>query len=172
MSISIASEKSLLSHDEFEAIKPTHHPAISSLSVEILQEAQRDLRQRRDKTRTVARQNRRRAQSRRGAREVVPAGEEAHAGKRKQVFAQALKRVNHELQRRHEVAAREALMDSAKRALELRRGKAPASRPAAGPSAGEGMTPKPSRRRTVEVAGREVGRVSKATKVAQAKRDS
>jgi DnaJ-domain-containing protein 1 len=172
MSISIASEKSLLSHDEFEAVKPTHHPAIASLALEVLQAAQRDLRQRRDKTRSISRQNRRRAQSRRGAREVAPAGEEAHAGKRKQVFAQALKRVNHELQRRQELAARATLMASAQRALELRRSKAAGPRPAAGQSAGEGMASKPSRRRTVKVAGSEVGRVSKATKAAQAKRDS
>jgi hypothetical protein len=172
MSISIASEKSLLTHDEFEAVKPTHHPEIASLAVEALQEAQRDLRQRRDKTRTIARQNRRRAQSRRGAREVAAAGEEAHAGKRKQVFAQALKRVNHELQRRREVAAREALMDAAQRALRLRRGGPAAQRPAAGATASEGMTPKPSGRRATKVAGSEVGRASEANKVAQAKRDS
>jgi hypothetical protein len=44
--------------------------------------------------------------------------------------------------------------------------------PAAGDTAKEGMTPRPSRRRVTRVSGKRIGSVSQATKVAQAKRDS
>jgi hypothetical protein len=171
MSIPIASEKSLLTHEEFEAVKATHHPAVSGMSVEALQSAQRDLRQRREKTRTLVRQNRRQAQAKRGAREASPGAEEPRASRRKQVFAQALKRINHELERRRVAAARATLADAVHRALKKRRMKAVPERPASSHTLAEGAVQKPGRRRKVEVEGREVGRVSKATKVAKAKRD-
>ncbi|MBV9519118.1 MAG: hypothetical protein JO068_13460 [Hyphomicrobiales bacterium] len=105
MSIPVASEKKLLATEDFEAVKVTHHPAILSLSLEALQSAKRDLGERREKLRLILVENRR-ARVRRTAREAASKRDEAQAGRRKQVFAKALRRLNHELSRREEAEAR------------------------------------------------------------------
>jgi hypothetical protein len=105
MSIPIASEKKLLTPEDFEAVKVTHHPAISSLSLEVLKSAKHDLGERREKLRVILVENRR-ARVRRTVREASSKGDEAQVGRRKQVFSKALRRLNHELRRREEVEAR------------------------------------------------------------------
>src|SRR5262245_54723971 len=91
---------------------------------------------------------------------------------RKQVFAAALKRVNKELGRIQKLAARTAHVEAARRALALHRAAQFAPYPPAGETAHEGMRPLPSRRRRTWVAGAKIGRVSQATKIAQAARDA
>jgi hypothetical protein len=172
MSISIATERSLLNHEEFEAIKATHYPFISNLSAEELRSAARDLRQHRDKAQTIARNRRREMRGKADPRGESPVRHDAHAWQRKQVFVQAVKRLNRELSRLN--AAEQAqpnLVETSRRALELLRANRKVHHPSAGRTAGLGMTAKASDRRTVEVDPREVGRVSQAVKAAQAKRD-
>lgn len=104
MSIPVARERSLLSPAEFEVVKATHHPAISSLSLEALRSAKRDLSETGEKLRARLVEERR-ARVRRTAREASPSTEPPLA-RRKQVFAKALRRLNHELHRREEAAAK------------------------------------------------------------------
>jgi hypothetical protein len=105
VSIPVAAEKKLLTPEDFEAVKVTHHPAISDLSLESLKSARHDLGERREKLRVILVESRR-ARERRTAREASSKGDEAQVGRRKQVFSKALRRLNHELHRREEVEAR------------------------------------------------------------------
>ena len=86
------------------------------------------------------------------------------------MFAAALKRVNKELSRVHKLEAATATSEAAWRALALRRAAQFAPYPPAGDT--EGMRPRPSQRRRTNVPPGKIGRVSQATKVAQAARDS
>jgi hypothetical protein len=105
VSIPVAAEKKLLTPEDFEAVKVTHHPAISDLSLESLKSARHDLGERREKLRVILVESRR-ARVRRTASEASSKGDEAQVGWRKQVFSKALRRLNHELHRREEVEAR------------------------------------------------------------------
>lgn len=172
MSISVATERSLLNHDEFEAIKASHYPFISSLSADELRSAARDLRQHRDKAQTIARHRRREMRGKADPRGESPVRHDAHAWQRKQVFVQAVKRLNRELSRLEAAEKRRpSLVETSRRALELLRANRTVHHPSAGRTAGLGMTAKPSDRNTVDVDPREIGRVSQAVKAAQAKRD-
>jgi hypothetical protein len=173
MTIPIATERSLLSHDEFEAVKASHYPFISSLSTDELRALRGDLRGRRSKARTIARQQRREVRGKAQPRGSTPARDDAQAMRRKQVFVQAVKRLNRELHRLEEAAkAPTPLVESARRALEMLRANRAVHHPSSGRTAGGGMQPNPSERRTVEMDPREVGRVSQAVKAAQARRDA
>ncbi|WP_163163369.1 hypothetical protein [Bradyrhizobium uaiense] len=172
MSVACKFERSLLSHEEQETIRLTHHPAIYSVEAAELEAMRPRLRKMRDKERTVGRQKQRESRGKAEARGASFPGTAKHASERKQVFAAALKRVNTELKRLHNLATRTAHVEAARKALALHRAANFTARPPAGDTAGEGMAPKPSERRKKIVAGAKIGRVSQATKVAQAVRDA
>ncbi|WP_407160233.1 hypothetical protein [Bradyrhizobium sp. STM 3557] len=130
------------------------------------------MRKMRDKERTFEQQRRRERHGKAEARGASFSGTAEHASERKQVFASALKRLNKELARLHNLAARTAHVDAARRALALYRAANFMTYPPAGASANSGMVAKPSPRRRKIVTGARVGRVSQATKVAQAIRDA
>jgi hypothetical protein len=172
MSVSCKFERSLLSHEEHEFVRLTHHPAIYEHDADGLKALRVRLRELRDKERTLVRQKQR---ERRG--KVEPRGRSFPGTvdqplHRKQVFAAALKRVNKELARIAKLAARTAHVDAALRALALRRAAQFAPYPPPGETVHEGMRPLPSRRRRTSVAREKIGRASQATKIAQATRDS
>jgi hypothetical protein len=169
MSIPIASEKSLLSQEEFEVVKATHRPAISGMSLEALESARSDLRERREKTRALVQDSRRRVRTKRGSSETSPGAKEPPAGRRKQVFAQALKRLNHELSRREAATAR-AVPSDAPRVPRTQRGTT--TPPPAAPDAKRGTAQNPKRRRKLGGEEGEVKRASKTTKAGKAKRDA
>lgn len=171
MSISVATERSLLSHEEFEAVKATHYPFISGLSADELRDVARNVRAHREKAKTIARNHRREMRKKAAPRGESPVSEDAHAWDRKQVFVQAVKRVNRELSRLKAAKKRPPLVESAQRALELRRANRQVHHPLAGRAASFGMRSKASTRRTVRADPREIGRVSQFVKAAQAKRD-
>ena len=91
---------------------------------------------------------------------------------RKRIFAAALKRLNTELRRVHNLTARTAHVEAARKALALRRAANFVPYPPAGSTSNEGMAPRSSMRRRKIVTGAKIGRVSQATKVAQAIRDA
>jgi hypothetical protein len=99
-------------------------------------------------------------------------GTAEHASERKQVVAAAFKRLNNELRRLHNLAARTAHVEAARKALALRRAANFVTYPHAGTTANEGMVPKVSTRRRKIMTGTKIGRASQATKVAQAIRDA
>ena len=172
MSVPCKFERSLLSHDEHEAIRLTHHPAIYDVEVAELEAMRPRLRQMRDKERTLGRHKRREERGKAEPRGTSHPGTSQHASERKQVFAAALKRVNNELKRLHNLAARSANVEAARKALALHRAANFMPYPPAGASANEGMPPKASPSRRKIITGAKIGRVSQATKVAQAVRDA
>lgn len=171
MSTSAKFERSVLSHDEFEVVKGTHHPAIYQLDdLKALQDLQGRLRTLRSKERTLARQKRREVRGKADARgRSFPATAEQPL-KRKQIFAAALKRVNNEIRRVRVLDARAQHVDAAHKALRLRREANFIHHPVE-KTASEGMNPLPNKRRRSHIPGSQVGSVSQATKVAQAKKD-
>jgi hypothetical protein len=172
MSVSCKFERSLLSHEEYETIRLTHHPAIYDVEVAELEAMRSRLRKMRDKERTLGRQRRREVRGKAEARGVSFPGTAKHASERQQVFAAALKRLNKELKRLHNLAARTAHVEAARKALALHRAANFMTYPPAGTTANEGMMPKASTRRRKIITGAKIGRVSQATKVAQAVRDA
>src|SRR5215468_906953 len=172
MSMSCKRERSLLSHEEHETVRVTHHPAIYQHDVEGLRALRVRLRQLREKERTLARQKQREVRGKAEARGGSFPGIADLPLHRKQIFAAALKRVNKERSRIHKLEARTAHVEAAWRALALRRSAQFRPYPAAGNTAHEGMQPLPSRRRRMTKSRDKIGSISQRTKVAQAVRDS
>jgi hypothetical protein len=171
MSVPCKFERSLLNHDEYETIGLTHHPAIYDVEPAELEAIRSRLRKMRAKEQTLSRQKRREARGKRGARGASFPGTAERPSQRKQVFAAALRRINKELERLYNLAARTAHVEAARQALALRRANF-IPYPSAGAAASEGMAPHPSRRRKTIIEGAKIGRISQATKIAQAVRDT
>ena len=171
MSVACKFERSLLSHEEYEVVRVTHHPTIYGLDGTQLRATKLRLRTMRDKERTLARQKRRELRGKSEARGGSFPGTAERPSQRKQVFASALKRVNKEINRLRKLEAHAAHVEAAHRALALRRASKFVHHPAAGDTAHEGMRPLPGMRRT-KVHPAKVGSISQATKDAQARRDS
>ena len=121
MSVPCKFERSLLSHEEHETIRLTHHPAIYDVEAAELEAMRPRLRKMRDKERTLSRQKQREGRGKGEARGASFPGTAEHASERKHVFAAALKRVNKELGRLHNLAARTAHIEAARKALALHR---------------------------------------------------
>jgi hypothetical protein len=172
MSISCKAERSQLSHEEFELVRVTHHPAIYDLAGEELRALKLRLREQRSKARTLARQRQREIRGKSGPRGKTFPGTVEQPLKRKQIFAAALKRVNNEIDRLQKLEARTAHIEAARSALALHRASKFTHHPEPGHAHREGMQPLPSVRRLTKVPPGKIGSISQATRVAQAIRDS
>ena len=172
MSIPCKFERSILSHDEHQAILRSHHPEIYDAGLDDLKALRQRLRDMRDKEGTLARENRRALRGKGAPRGGSFPGTAEHPLRRKQVFAAALKRVSKEINRMQKLDVRAAHVEAARRALAMRRAAQFPPRPATGDMAGEGMHPSPNERRRTRVPPARIGRVSQATKNAQAARDA
>lgn len=167
MATNIATERRILG-DDFAVVAPSHYPALGELPAEDVLALARTLREHRDRLRGMLHANRR---ARRGKGEArASAGHDAAVARRKQVYAAALKRVNHRLDILHGTARRAWHAVALREALARKRAASP-HHPGAGATGGEGMHAKPSRKRLVRTDPREIGRVSAFVKAAQAKRD-
>jgi hypothetical protein len=171
MSIASKAELSVLSHEEQEMVRPTHHPAIYQLDGETLRALQRRLREQRGKMRSFVRQKRRESRGKAEARGASFPGDAEQPRRRKQVFAAALKRVAKELARLRALEARTEHVEAARQALALARTEKFVHHPAAGdtPRTGPGLSR--TVRRSRHVPGGTIGSIVKANKVAQARRD-
>jgi len=172
MSIPCKFERSVLSYDEHEIVLRSHHPEIYDVGLDDLKALRQRLRDMRDKERTLAREKRRRARGKEMPRGGSFPGTAEHPLRRKRVFAAALKRVNREIDRMHKLEAQTAHVESARRALAMRRAAQFPARPPSGDTASEGMRALPNRRRRTRVPPATIGSVSQATKNAQAARDA
>ena len=170
MSIPCKFERNILSHDEHEVILRSHHPEIYDAGLDDLEALRQRLRDMRDKERTLARENRRAARGKGAPKGGSFPGTAEHPLQRKQVFAAALKRVSKEIGRMRKLDARAAHVEAARCAM--RRAAQFPSPPPAGDVARDGMRPSPSGRRRTRVSPARIGRVSQATKNAQAARDA
>jgi hypothetical protein len=172
MAMSCKSESQLLSHEELQTVRATHHPAIYECDLKELRAVQARLRAEHAKLRTLINRSRRIHRGKPDPREhsSSPANAE-HLQRRKQVFAKALKRVNNEVKRLRKYHANAMLAEAAHRALASRRANFVLA-PSGGRTTSEGMHTNPSTRRRKTISRNRIGSVSQATKVAQAIRDA
>ncbi len=171
MSLSVATERSLLNDEAFALVSATHHPAIYEFDGKGLQDARKRLREMRDKARTQFRQKAREVRGKADARGKSFPGTAEQPRKQMQIFSQALKRVNSELARFRRLAARTEHVEAARKALALRR--AANFKPVwvSDQTSNPGMQPVPNTRRRRIIPGSQVGSISQATKAAQAVKD-
>ena len=171
MSTSIADERRLLAAEEYEPVARSHYPALAGLTREELVELVRWLRERRGKFRGQIEHRRRvrrgKADPRNAAAE--PPSERGVAAK-KQVFARALKRVNNRLDSMLAAEKRAAMRAGMSAALERKR-RAPVHHPPSGRRARTGTQPIENPKGDEIVPPATVGSISRAGRVAQARRD-
>jgi hypothetical protein len=171
MSTSSKFEARLLSHEDQQLVTSTHHPAIYQRTRGELNDMRQRLRGMRDRERTLLRQKRREIRGKAQPRGGGFPGTADLPGKRKQLFAQALRRVNSEIHRIDKLEARAAMGASARRALAMRRSGEKFRHPENERMGHLGPRSMPSSRRKSHVPGGQVGSVTKANARAQAARD-
>jgi len=172
MAISTKTERSLVSHEEFETLSKTHLPALSQIDDGTLASLQKSFRDLRAKERTLVREVRRGISGRKDTRGGSFPGNVERPALRKQVFAGALKRLNGELTRRRAHEAREAMKRSLGQALERKRKAQSTKFPKPDRTARDGMAVNESKRTRKVLDRANVGRASATTKAAQAKKDT
>lgn len=172
MSLSNKTEAALLSHEDRELVASSHHPAIGKHTDEELHELRHRLRTLRDREKTLLRQKQREVRGKAEARGGSFPGLVDHPARRKQVFAQALKRVNSEFTRLRKIAARDALTMSARRALAMRKAGERHVRPENTPASDPGLNPITNPKGRDHIPGSQIGSVSQATKRSQAISDN
>ncbi|WP_026606818.1 hypothetical protein [Methylocapsa acidiphila] len=173
MARSLRHERRVLNVEEASLVENTHHPILASLSDADLAELRKRVRERRERATQLAARQRRELRGKADPRGAHAASDDSGMRMKRDLLAAAVRRLNKEAARRESKAAREALIDSAKRALTLRRANAAkATRPSAGRTPNEGFQPKG------EPAGRslrnpaKIGEISQHTKNMQAKHDA
>jgi len=172
MAMSCKLERSLVSHEEQGVILNSHHPEIYALDLAGLKTLQVQLRQMRDKEGSLTRQKQRERRGKAEPRGGSFPGTVEHPQKRKQIFASALKRVNKEIERTRNLQAREANIEAARRALQMRRAANFTTYPASGDTPNPGMISRRAGAAYPRCRASASAAFSQATKVAQARRDS
>ncbi|MGH6851923.1 MAG: hypothetical protein ACREDJ_01745, partial [Methylocella sp.] len=149
-----------------------HHPALGLLPDQDLAELRKLVRERRDRAQDIAARQRREVRGKAAPKGARAATDDSGTREKRDVLAAALQRLNKEVARRQAKAARQDLIDGAKRALELRRAaEANATRPSPGRAANEGINPKSTPAYSLRNPAK-LGAVSQRNKTMQAKRDS
>jgi hypothetical protein len=166
MNPSTEHEDRLLAVPEREMVAQTRRPGADALTREELQALGKRLREARDRSRRNASQQQREMRGKTAPRGASPARDNTGSEAKTEVLVQALKRVTAALRKLNKPTAAQVM----RKALETKQAAKP-QHPGAGRTASPGMQPKDSKQRSVHIDPREIGRVSKATKVAQAKRD-
>lgn len=172
MSVPISTEKRLLTANEFEVVSQSHYPAICGLSEDQLAENLKLLREYRQKARDRSRRQRREMRGKAEPRGATAARDNTGTEAKAAIFAGAVKRLNRELGRIRKAGSGGAQTDIARRALELKRRNRVRHHPSSGRTANRSMTLVENPKSTVGMDPREIGRVSQAVKVGQARRDS
>ena len=166
MKASTRDDDRLLNMAERELVAQTRPPVADGLTKEELQALGKRLREARDRSRRIASQQQREMRGKSGPRGAAPARDNTGSEAKTAVLVEALKRVTAALRKLNRPTPAQVL----RKALEAKQAAVP-QHPSAGPTASKGMRATVSKQRSVRVDPREVGRVSKANKVAQAKRD-
>ena len=166
MNASAEHEDRLLNVAEREMVAQTRPPAAEALTKDELQALGKRLREARDRSRRIASQQQREMRGKTDPRGVAPARDNTGTEAKVEVLVEALKRVTAALRKLNRPTATQTL----RKALDAKQAAVP-HHPGPGRTASKGMLPKDSKQPSVRMDPREVGRVSKATKVAQAKRD-
>ena len=166
MNASTRDDDRLLNMAEREMVAQTRPPIADALTKEELQALGKRLREARDRSRRIASQQQREMRGKSGPRGAAPARDNTGSEAKTAVLVEALKRVTAALRKLNRPTPAQVL----RKALEAKQAAVP-QHPSAGPTASKGMRATVSKQRSVRLDPREIGRVSKANKVAQAKRD-
>ena len=171
MGVEFASERRWLTEDELQPVLRSHYPELSGLERDDVIGLARWLRQQRARARDII-YERRRLRRGKGDPRSTGSGDASERGlaAKKQVFARALKRVNHHLGTLDAEARRARAIANLHAALG-RRQAASVHHPESGDTASRGMRSRPSVQRPGIISGGRVGSVSQAGKAAQAIRD-
>lgn len=170
MAIATKSELRLLTRDEAQLVAVTRRGGIATATDEEIRQALGLLRERRDRARSIARQQRREMRGK--AQSASPASDNSGSKMKARVLSGAIQRANRELSRRQVVNARTELVENSRRALELKRASHKGARPDGGKTASKGMKSKVSVKTQKIGSAMEAGRVSQFVKDAQAKKDA
>ncbi|MGH6837987.1 MAG: hypothetical protein ACREDT_04150 [Methylocella sp.] len=164
--------RSKIGADELALVEKTHHSALGLLPDHDLAELRKLVRERRDRAQDLASRQRREVRGKAAPKGARAATDDSGTREKRDVLAAALQRLNKEAPRREAKGARQALIDSAKRALELRKAaEANSARPPSGRTANEGINPKNSPAYSLRNPAK-LGAISQHNKNMQAKRDS
>lgn len=165
-------EARLLSATEREAVDQTRELAIATLSRAQLQALAKRLREARDRACTIASQQKREMLGKGQPRGMTPATDNLGTLGKAQVIDQALQRIGRQLRTQREAAA--GIIAPAKPKRTASGGPPPERRSLPGglTSIKAATKAKPGSRPKLRTDPREIGRVSQAGKVAQARRDS
>ena len=174
MSDNTSAENRLLDKAELEMVSATRAPAIEQKSMEELKALVHRLRQAHSRAQDIGARQQREIRGKAEPRGARPATDNAGTVGKAQVLFDAIRRVDAELTRREEAeTGKPSSAEFARRALEMKMASEAPLHPGAGRAASEGMKPKA---RVEEFEGgttrKEIGRVSQAGKVAQARKDS
>ena len=174
MSAKAQSEARLLSASELEIVNATRDPEIGQLSLEQLKSIGHRLRQAHDRAKDIGARQQREMRGKAEPHGVKPASDNTGTMGKVQALFEAIQRLDAELTRREDVnTATPSQADLSRHALELKLSGQTEHHPDAGLSASKGL--KAKARQTPQKIGttkKEVGRVSQANKVAQARKDS
>ncbi len=175
MTARVKAEERLLTASELEIVKATRSPAIKGLTTQQLKSLVSRLRQAHGRAKDISARQRREIRGKadpRGSRRVK---DNTGSVEKAKTLLQAKQRVDEELARR--VANEKKAVSQAelsRRALEQKRkNQGQQQRPSTQRTASQGMRPK-QRKKPVKIgtSRKEIGRVTKAGKVAQARRDA
>ena len=163
-----------LKANELDIVKATRHPDIEQISVRQLKIIAQRLRKAHARSKDIAAQQKREMRGKANPRGTKRTQDNAGTLAKAQVLRAAIDRVQVELGRRENIkTARPTQADLSRHALELKMSHQAPRHPNSGRTSSEGMKNK-ARKKPLKVgpAGKEVGRVSQAGKVAQARKDS
>lgn len=173
MAISEKDEKSLLNQEEWELVVQTRHPVLGDSDAKELQAARKRLRELHAREQGFARHKNRVGKGTADMRGGSFPGTAERPARRKQVFAQAIRRLNSEIERRNSRRARETIVESQKKVLARRRAAASAaSRPGNTKTARKAPAQVENPKAKTKVPGAKIGSVTKQTARAQGRKDS
>ena len=133
MATSQRDERRLLSDEEYALVEQTRYPALGKLEENAIKDLTQRLRERRDRARDIANQQRRDV---RGKGRAATSFDKKDAGNRQKagVLAEALTRISNERSRRKS----DELRQNARRALSLKQGAVTSARPPSGKTSAKG----------------------------------
>jgi hypothetical protein len=172
--INVESEDRALNAAEVAMVSDTRSPAIKQKTREELKALAHRLRQAHSRAHDISSRQQREMRGKAEPHGARRAQENAGNVVKAQLLMEAIRRIDEELSHRDEVeTGRPSPSEFARRALELKMRAESGNHPDAGRTASQGIREK---KRTEEFTGgtskREMGRVSQATKVSQARKDS
>jgi len=145
MSLTLSAERRALSSSEWDAVAPSHHPAICGLEAEQLSALRIRVREMRNKARDRLNQQRREMRGKAPARGSQPVGDDAGSKLKLRVLSAALKRINRESARFAARIKSRSQVTASRHALELKQANEVAPRhPAPGRTSDEGMVSLPN----------------------------